>query len=152
MYVKITNGSVDTYPYSIGQLRRDNPNISFPKQISTEMLEAYNVFEVTILDAPSINNRTQKVEQKDTPTLVNGVWTLAWETSNKTSEEVAEYDSEIAVTNRIKRNGLLGETDFYALSDVTMSSEMTTYRQALRDITTHDNWPNLGDDDWPTAP
>ncbi len=28
----------------------------------------------------------------------------------------------------------LKETDFYALSDVTMSSEMSTYRQALRDI------------------
>ena len=29
---------------------------------------------------------------------------------------------------------------------------MTTYRQALRDLPTHDNWPNLGDDDWPTKP
>ena len=152
MYVKATNGSIDTYPYSIRQLHSENSNTSFPKKISTEMLEAYNVFEVTILDAPSINNRTQKVEQKDTPTLVNGDWTLAWETFNKTSEEVAEYDSEIAVTNRIKRNGLLGETDFYALSDVTMSDAMTTYRQALRDLPDHSNWPNLEDADWPTKP
>ena len=37
---------------------------------------------------------------------------------------------------RIERNRLLAETDFYALSDVTMSAEMETYRQALRDITT----------------
>jgi hypothetical protein len=44
------------------------------------------------------------------------------------------------------------ETDFYALSDVTMSSEMTIYRQALRDITTHSNWPHLEDSDWPTKP
>ena len=36
---------------------------------------------------------------------------------------------------RQDRNSLLKETDFYALSDVTMSTEMTTYRQALRDIT-----------------
>ena len=36
---------------------------------------------------------------------------------------------------RITRNELLVETDFYALSDVTMSSEMQTYRQELRDIT-----------------
>ena len=36
---------------------------------------------------------------------------------------------------RAKRNRLLSETDFYALSDVTMSSEMQTYRQDLRDIT-----------------
>ena len=36
---------------------------------------------------------------------------------------------------RLKRNYLLSETDFYALSDVTMSSEMETYRQELRDLT-----------------
>ena len=36
---------------------------------------------------------------------------------------------------RSKRNAKLAETDFYALSDVTMSSEMETYRQELRDIT-----------------
>ena len=38
------------------------------------------------------------------------------------------------------------------MSDMTMSSEMATYRQALRDITTHENWPNLEDADWPTEP
>ena len=36
---------------------------------------------------------------------------------------------------RIKRNNLLAQTDYLALSDQTMSAEMTTYRQALRDIT-----------------
>ena len=36
---------------------------------------------------------------------------------------------------RAKRNKLLQDTDFYGMSDNTMSSEMTTYRQALRDIT-----------------
>ena len=36
---------------------------------------------------------------------------------------------------RAKRNQLLQETDYLALSDQTMTAEMTTYRQALRDIT-----------------
>ena len=35
---------------------------------------------------------------------------------------------------RVKRNKLLTETDFYALSDVTMSDDMKTYRQELRDL------------------
>ena len=35
---------------------------------------------------------------------------------------------------REKRTRLLAETDFYALSDVTMSADMTTYRQDLRDL------------------
>ena len=36
---------------------------------------------------------------------------------------------------RAKRNQLLQDTDFHALSDNTMSEDMTTYRQELRDIT-----------------
>jgi hypothetical protein len=43
---------------------------------------------------------------------------------------------EIALKKlRQKRNRLLQDTDFHALSDNTMSADMTTYRQELRDIT-----------------
>ena len=35
---------------------------------------------------------------------------------------------------RTRRDELLHDTDFYSLSDVTMSDEMKTYRQALRDL------------------
>ena len=63
-----------------------------------------------------------------------------------TSEEIAERQAEIDAYNngafdrqleklREKRNDLLAETDFYALSDQTMSEAMTNYRQELRDIT-----------------
>ena len=60
------------------------------------------------------------------------------------AEETARDNEETAWANaaparalaelRAKRTRLLAETDFYALSDVTMSSDMTTYRQALRDL------------------
>lgn len=60
-----------------------------------------------------------------------------------TAEETSAYELdqqthgfERAIsTLRFTRNSLLKDTDFYALSDVTMTAEMTTYRQALRDIT-----------------
>ena len=45
-----------------------------------------------------------------------------------------ELDNAMS-TLRTKRNQLLQDTDFHALSDNTMSAEMTTYRQELRDIT-----------------
>jgi len=64
----------------------------------------------------------------------------------------AGADNRTAESNRKKRNSLLAETDYFALTDVTLSAEMTTYRQALRDITSHSNWPNLSDSDWPTKP
>jgi len=53
---------------------------------------------------------------------------------------------------RQKRNELLAETDWTGMSDVTMSAAMTTYRQALRDITDHANFPYLQEADWPTKP
>jgi len=51
---------------------------------------------------------------------------------------------------RTERNRLLAETDFYGNSDVTMSDAMTTYRQALRDITS--SATSLDDVTWPTKP
>lgn len=54
---------------------------------------------------------------------------------------------------RKQRDVLLAKTDFYALGDVTMSDEMKTYRQALRDITkdltTSTQIKNVT---WPTEP
>ena len=51
---------------------------------------------------------------------------------------------------RTKRNQLLAETDYLALSDVTLSSEMTTYRQALRDLPANTTDP--ANPVWPTKP
>ena len=53
---------------------------------------------------------------------------------------------------RNKRNILLAETDWMANSDVTIADNWKTYRQALRDLPSHSNWPNLEDADWPSAP
>ena len=71
--------------------------------------------------------------------LVNGEriqFTAAEETA-RDAEEAAWADGALARAQadlRAKRNRLLAETDFYALSEVTMSSDMTTYRQNLRDL------------------
>lgn len=63
-----------------------------------------------------------------------------------TSEEVNQYNIDLQSWNnesferaisslRGNRNELLAQTDYLALSDQTMTAEMTAYRQALRDIT-----------------
>ena len=51
---------------------------------------------------------------------------------------------------REERNRRLAETDWWASSDLTMTSERTTYRQALRDIT--ESATSLDDVTWPTKP
>jgi hypothetical protein len=68
-------------------------------------------------------------------------------------QALARKNPEAMTGLREKRNRLLTETDFYALSDVTMSAEMTTYRQELRDLpsglSTVSDVENVT---WPTKP
>ena len=151
-YVKISNGAVETYPYGLGQFRRDHRNISFPKAIPEETLNQYGAYSVTVADEPSHDAKTQNTVQNSMPTLADGTWTLGWTVQDKTADQITEYNDKIANINRVKRNSLLLETDHYGLSDLTMTSEMSTYRQALRDITSNSNWPHLSDSDWPTKP
>lgn len=152
MYVKVTNGAVNQFPYTIGQLRRDNPNVSFPKQIPTETLAVFDVFPVVREDLPEYNERTQNVVSAEQPELVNGSWVLSHSVEDKSAEEIQEHHDAMAQKNREDRNKLLAETDHFALSDNTLTTEMATYRQALRDLTSHVNWPFLNDSDLPVKP
>tara|TARA_R100000353_G_scaffold66358_1_gene51571 strand:+ start:330 stop:620 length:291 start_codon:yes stop_codon:yes gene_type:complete len=54
---------------------------------------------------------------------------------------------------RAERDGKLAETDFYALSDVTLSDEMKKYRQDLRDLPSkYDDSTVVKTITWPTKP
>ena len=96
MYIKLTNGQPETT--SIGQLRRDNKNISFPKNIAEEMLNSYGTYSYTIDDKPSYNIRTQKIERGDFYQDADSLWRQGWNVANKTDAEIADYDA-MMVTN-----------------------------------------------------
>ena len=70
----------------------------------------------------------------------------------KAQEEAwaAGANDRLAAEEREKRNALLAETDYFGASDVTMSSDMTTYRQALRDVPQQKDFPTSIN--WPTKP
>ena len=161
-YRNRTTGEVKTQ----GELRRDNPNMSMPRAWNSNTHDALNVDPV--LAAPKPTDGIGKYQE----VLRNGVvqdadnnWVEAWEIKDmfanieggQTKEEQeteyqASLDSRAAEGNRVERNKLIAETDWWASSDLTMTSDQTTYRQALRDITKHSNWPHLEDADWPTKP
>ena len=96
--------------------------------------------------------------------LVNGIFIdLTQQEINQIEIEKQLFETtkfDMAMENlRKQRNIKLSETDFYALSDVTMSSEMSTYRQALRNLpsnyTTSDSAAlaeDLSNLIWPTKP
>ena len=148
--IKITNGTQK--PYSMGQLRRDNKTVSFPKIVDPATLESYGVFSAVEADIPTYNRISQSITRAETAVKVAGQWTYNWIVTNKSTEK-------LAAINRAERNRLLAETDYLALSDATLSNGMATYRQSLRDITSHSNWPNLvypdmdgSGGDWPVEP
>ena len=75
-------------------------------------------------------------------------WGVSWTT---VSAKKAELDAaEPMKLLRAERNRRIAETDWWASSDLTMSTERTAYRQALRDIT--NSYSSLDDVVWPTKP
>ena len=75
-------------------------------------------------------------------------WGVSWTT---VSAKKAELDAaEPMKLLRAERNRRIAETDWWASSDLTMSTERTAYRQALRDITK--SYSSLDDVVWPTKP
>lgn len=65
--------------------------------------------------------------------------------------QLNEYNQNILPQKvRAKRNSLLAETDYLALTDTTLTSDMAIYRQELRDITSQSGFPT--DVTWPVKP
>ena len=89
---------------------------------------------------------------------INGVRVkfTAEEETARDNEETAWTNGEVArELNKLRdrRNALLAETDYLALSDNTLASNMATYRQQLRDLTSGlDTVDKINNVTWPTKP
>jgi hypothetical protein len=149
MYVKIVSGSVDTFPYSVSQLKQDNLNTSFPSSLTGIDLSSWGVQTVTVSSKPSVNHN-QKAVSESAPTLVDGIWTLGWTVRDLTTEEIAQE----AKNARSNRDELLADSDWTQIPDSPLDdstkASWATYRTALRDITEQSGFPT--DITWPTAP
>lgn len=162
-YRNRTTGEVKTQ----GQWRAANPNMSLPKVWNSNVLDALNIDAV--LRSPAATTTAYQTSVRDgVEQNSNGDWVEKYVardmfadttedgvTTTKAEHEAAyqaTLDASTAEGHRNTRASLLAETDFYALSDVTMTDAMTAYRQALRDLPSHSNWPDLEDSDWPTKP
>ena len=163
-YRNRTTGEVKTQ----GQWRAANPNMSLPRVWQAATLDALDL-DAVLRSPAAITTQYQNSVRDGVVQDANGNWVENYVardmfadttdedgvTTTKAEHEAAyqaTLDARVAESNRNKRDGLLAETDWTGMSDVTMTSAMTTYRQALRDITDHANWPNLEDADWPTKP
>jgi hypothetical protein len=149
MYILAPNQVAKTYPYTIGELRRDNPNTSFPRRPTEATLASWGVYPVASVDSPAFSYATQNLTEGN-PVLVNSQWQQTWVITDATPEEVAQRAAQQADDTRSKRDKLLADTDWMALSDNTLTDAWATYRQALRDITAQNGFPHSVV--WPAKP
>ena len=149
-----------------GEVRRMHSNTSLPRVWDANVCTALGIDPVLAAPKPDTTGYTQAVRNGATQDA-KGNWVTAWSvvdmfadttedgvTTTKAEHEAAyqaRLDADAASSVRSTRDAKLAETDWTALTDVTMAAEMTTYRQALRDITLHENFPHLQDSDWPEA-
>ena len=161
-YRNRTTGEIKTQ----GALRRDNPNMSMPRVWGDSVCDALNVDPILAAPKPTEGiGQYQFVARNGAVKDTKDNWVEAWEIRDmfadddelgtKAEQEAAyqtQLDTSAAESNRSQRDKLLTETDWWAVSDRTMTSDQTAYRKSLRDITTHSNWPHLEADDWPTKP
>ena len=152
---------------SQGEWRAAFKNMSLPRVWTSGVCDAMNIDPV--LASPAATTTAYQTSVRDgVEQNSNGDWvekyvakdmfadtTVDGKTTTKADHEKAyqaTLDANVAAGHRSTRDSKLSETDWTALSDVTMADNMKTYRQALRDLPNHKNWPNLEEDDWPTKP
>ena len=132
--------------------------VSFSKVVDTYADLGWD--EIVAVPMPA-ESGPLKVVVEEAPVEIAGKWTQVWAEADKFSgptkaaDEAAHIASLVADKEtgiRNDRDSRIALTDWTGMSDVTMSAEMAVYRQSLRDITAHANFPDLETEDWPTKP
>ena len=142
MYIKITDGLVERYTFR--QLRRDNPQTSFPEVPSTATLAVLGVYCVS--DAAQPAPSASQVVVRDAQPVKQGDWTYVWGWSLQDKTHV-----ELSTQARAMRDDLLATSDWTQVADAPVDQvAWATYRQALRDVTTQTGFPTSIA--WPVAP
>jgi hypothetical protein len=149
-----------------GEIRKLNPNVSLPKVWNSNVYDTLGIdpvletpkpdttgdYKVVVRDGAeqdANNNWVQKWVERDmfSDTTENGVTTTKAE--HETAYQ-AQLDADASERVRSERDQKLKDTDWMGMSDVTMSADWTTYRQALRDVPSQAGFPNTIT--WPTEP
>jgi hypothetical protein len=131
------------------QLKKQS-NISLPSIWDSNVYDALNIDPVVQAEQPSYNRATQQTELNTFATLIEGEWTQEWTIVDMTMEEIQANNLVTSEIIKNRRNALLEQSDWTQVIDAPVDqAAWATYRQALRDITLHANFPYLQASDWP---
>lgn len=87
-YARIVNGAVAQWPYDFAQLRRDNRNVSFPRDVDDKWLAGLGVVRVGPSDPPAYDRITENLVAA-APVLAGGVWVEGWSVTPASAGEIA---------------------------------------------------------------
>lgn len=151
MFALIEDGAVKQYPYSVGDLKRANPDTSFPNTVSDEALQGYGVQRVFFSTQPTLTDTQVLEEQTPVFSTEDQRWTQVWSVRDMTQDEIDTRNAAQAASVRAERNAKLAASDWTQVIDAPVDqAAWAAYRQALRDISSQEGFPwNI---DWPTMP
>lgn len=93
-YVLAKPESNPIYPYSLAQLRWDNPNFSIPDSVSEEDLLPFDCFPVAPSELPLVEDpRTQRVTESGPTQNEDGQWVQTWVIRDATETEITDWDA-----------------------------------------------------------
>ena len=166
-YRNRSTGEVNTQ----GEIRRSMPNTSLPRVWTSAICDSLGIDPVLAAPAPAPSGEYKVVSRNGVVQDANGNWVEAYVerdmfadyvdeegvTVTKASQEeayTARKDAEAATAARATRDGLIASCDWMAIkafeAGTGVATEWATYRQALRDVSAQEGFPN--DITWPEKP
>ena len=131
------------------------PNISFPKPLTSYVIDTYGLEVILEGPQPQVTPPYETVVRQGIEEI-KGKWFTKYMIgpifNNEEDEEAyrLKIDTQASESIRSTRNSLISKSDWMGCSDVIMSDEWRQYRQELRDITTQEGFPH--NVDWPEEP
>jgi hypothetical protein len=143
------DGTINRYPYTLTDLMRSNPGVSWPEKPSEELALSYGLVPVVASDpgpTDALCNRERTAQQQ-----ADGSWLEVWVDTPASASQVAERTEAQMTTVRADRNRRLSSSDWTQLPDAPANaSDWAVYRQELRDITAQESFP--WSITWPSLP
>ena len=154
-----------------GEIRRSMPNTSLPRVWTSSICDSLGIDPVLAAPAPAASGEYKVVSRNGVVQDANGNWVEAYVerdmfadyvdedgvTVTKASQEeayTARKDAEAATAARAERDKLIASCDWMAIkafeAGTGVATEWATYRQALRDVSAQEGFPN--DITWPEKP
>jgi hypothetical protein len=161
-----STGAVTT----VSQFKSEHPNTSFPKQITTDVLDSFgydavlNGAQATVTAPYGVSTRdgVEEIDSKWFTKFIAGpVFTdttddedVVTTAADKEAAYKARIDTEAAASVRTQRDQLIAETDWVVVmakeTETNIPAAMKTYRQALRDLPSAAGFPHTMT--WPEQP